>query len=325
MKELIRKSKAIVAALIVNFIIAIMKFVVAIFSGSASMFSEGIHSCADTLNQIVLLVGKKQAARPANDRHPFGYARVSFFASFLVASLLFFVGGAFSLLEAAEKIGHINDGVLAHDQTSFFIAAGVLVVSIALEAFSFRTALKEVREQQEHDGTSLSLLRFFRETRNSSLIVVLTEDLAAMLGLILALLGVVLTLITGNLIFDAIGGAAIGVLLIIAAAILGKETASLIIGEALGADKVAAIRALVEDTPKVAGCRVIKTVAIGTDSLLVEVDVAFAEDGSVSAEEVLGAIADIKAGIRALLEHEAQFINTCVEPVFPTAAPDFEG
>ncbi|MDR1421861.1 MAG: cation diffusion facilitator family transporter [Coriobacteriales bacterium] len=325
MKELFAKSKAIMAALCVNLTIAIMKFAVAIVSGSASLLSEAIHSAADTLNQIVLLIGKRAAARPANDRHPFGYARASFFASFLVASLLFFVGGAFSLLEAVEKIGHIGDGAATHEQTSFIIAAVILVISIGLEAFSFRTALKEVAEQQAHDGTHMSVPRFFRETSNSSLIVVMTEDLAAMLGLMLALAGVVLTLVTGNLLFDALGGAAIGVLLIVAAAVLGKETASLIIGEALPAEKVTAIRTLVEDTEKVAGCRMIKTVAIGTDSLLVEVDVAFAEDGSVSAEQVLTAIVSIKADIHALLEHDAQFINTCIEPVSPTAPLDREG
>jgi cation diffusion facilitator family transporter len=325
LQELFRKNKAIMAALSVNLSIAIMKFVVAIISGSSSMLSEGIHSVADTLNQIVLLIGKKQAARPANDRHPFGYARASFFASFLVASLLFFVGGAFSLLEGIEKIGHINDGAATHDPTSFIIAAGVLAVSIGLEAFSFRTALKEAAEQQKRDGTQLSLIQFYKQTRNSSLIVVITEDLAAMLGLVLALIGVVLTLITGNLLFDALGGAAIGILLIIAAAVLGKETASLIIGEALPADKIEAIRLLVEDTPKAAGCKVIKTVALGTDSLLIEVDVAFTDDGSVSTEEVLEAITAIKAGIHTLLKNDAHFINTCVEPVSPTAEPDYEG
>ncbi|MDR1082450.1 MAG: cation diffusion facilitator family transporter [Coriobacteriales bacterium] len=325
MKELFQKSRAIMAALTVNLAIAIMKFAVAFVSGSTAMLSEGIHSCADTLNQVVLLIGKKQAARPANDRHPFGYARVSFFASFLVASLLFFVGGAFSLLEAVEKLGHIGDEAVSHDPASFIIAAVVLIISIVLEAFSFRTALKEVAEQQKRDGTHLSIPRFFTETRNSSLIVVMTEDLAAMLGLVLALLGVILTLLTGNLLFDALGGAAIGILLIVAAAILGKETASLIIGEALPADKIAAIRALVEDTPQAAGCRVIKTVAIGTDSLLVEVDVAFADDGSVSATEILEATRVIKTGIRTLLEHDALFINTCIEPVSPSTPPDLEG
>jgi cation diffusion facilitator family transporter len=325
MKELISKSKAIVTALCVNLFIAIMKFAVAFFSGSASMLSEGIHSCADTLNQVVLLVGKRQANRPPDERHPFGYSRVSFFASFCVAALLFFVGGAYSLMEAVEKLGHLSSGSVAHEQSSFIIAAAILAVSVILEGISLRTALQEVKEQQERDGTRKGIVNFFKDTRNSALIVVMTEDLAALLGLLLALFGVVLTILTGNLVFDAIGGAAIGLLLIVAAFILGKETASLIIGEALPKETVTRIEALASAAPGAVGCKMVKTVAIGTDSVLVEVDVAFPDDGSVSADEVLRSIAGIKQGIREMLAGEADFINTCVEPVTPRSEPDRVG
>ena len=325
MKQLITQNKAIIAALCVNLCIAIMKFAVAIFSSSASMLSEGVHSLADTMNQIVLLVGKRQAARPVDSKHPFGYARVSFFASFCVAALLFFVGGAYSLLESVEKVGHINTGAFVHDTGSFIVAAVILGVSVLLEGLSLRTVLQEVAEEQAHEGTHMSLLRFYQESRNSALLVVMTEDLAAIFGLLLALLGVLLTLITGNPLFDALGGAAIGLLLIVAAFVLGKEIASLIIGESLPAPVVEQIRQLVLDTPPVADCRVVKTVAIGTDSVLVEVDVVFADYDSLSAHQILAAIVSIKASIHELLADQAAFINTCIEPVAATAAPDYEG
>ena len=325
MKNLIAQNRAIIAALCVNLCIAIMKFVVAVLSGSASMLSEGVHSLADTMNQIVLLVGKRQAVRPADRRHPFGYARVSFFASFCVAALLFFVGGAYSLMEAVEKIGHIGEGSVAHDFGSFTVAAAILAVSVLLEGVSLRTVLHEVAEQQRHDGTQMSLLQFFRESRNSALLVVMIEDLAAILGLMLALLGVVLTLITGNPLFDAVGGAAIGLLLIVAAFVLGREIASLIIGESLSDSDVEQIRQLVINTANVADCHVVKTVAIGSDSVLVEVDVVFSDYDNLPAADLLASIASIKAAIQALLADQAAFINTCIEPVAASSEPDFAG
>jgi cation diffusion facilitator family transporter len=323
--NIIRQNKAIFTALIANCCIAVMKLVVAIFSGSASLFSEAIHSCADTLNQIVLLVGKKQASREPNFKHPFGYSRVSFFASFCVAMLLFFIGGAYSLMEAIEKISHISGGGGEHDQNSFIVAIVVLLVSIVLEGFSLRTAIHEVREEQEKTGADKSLLRFFRETRNSPLIVVMTEDLAALLGLLFALLGVLLTLITGNPLFDAIGGAVVGCLLIVAAFVLGKETASLIIGESLPKQKVREIEELISATPEVAGCKIVKTVAIGADSVLVEADISFVDEDNISAARMMDVIATIKAGICDLLASEASQINTCIEPVRIGSAADITG
>ncbi len=312
------KNKAILTALTANTIIAVMKFVVAFISGSASMFSEGIHSLADTMNQIVLLYGKRKARQAPDKKHPFGHARATFFASFLVASLLFFVGGAYSVMEAVEKISHVNEGVAAaHDPSSYIIALVILVISIALEGYSLRTALHEVKEQQELDGTKKGILTFYKDTRNSSLIVILTEDFAAMLGLVFALAGVTLTLITGNLLFDAIGGAAIGVLLIVAAGVLGREIASLIIGESLPDAQVARVQELVESIDHVVECRRVKTVAIGANNVLVEVDVAFPADGSVSAAEIMTAITQIKAGIKSSLGSEDTYVSTCVEAVAP--------
>jgi cation diffusion facilitator family transporter len=315
------------AALSANTAIAIMKFIVAAFSGSASLFSEGIHSSADTLNQVVLLVGKHKSMKLPDDKHPFGYARIVFFASFCVAILLFFVGGAYSLMEAIEKIEHVvhNTGGHTLDMQALIVAAVILAIAIVLEALSLHTAFKEVREEQEREGTTgTGLIKFYKETHNSSLIVIVTEDTTAIVGLGLALAGVLATLATGDPLWDAIGGAAVGVLLIIAAFILGREIASLIIGESLPAEKIRKIEELVEAHPTTAACRQVKTSAIGTSSVLVEIDVAYAPDGSVTAADVIRSIEEIKAGVKALWADENIYVSTCVEPVNieSTEAPD---
>ncbi|MDR3071911.1 MAG: cation diffusion facilitator family transporter [Clostridiales Family XIII bacterium] len=324
--EIIKKNKAIMAALIVNTIIAVMKYVIAFFSGSASLFSEAIHSTADAFNQIVLLIGKRKAKKAPDTKHPFGYARATFFASFCVAALLFFVGGAYSCMEAIEKITHTLKDTGEHtlDMMALWIAAGILFVSIILEVFSFRTAMHEVKEEQEKDGSEKGLFKFYKETRNSSLIVIVTEDLTAIFGLGLAFVGVLLTLFTGNPIWDAIGGVAIGVLLIVAAFVLGKEIASLIIGESLPEERLNKIKEVVLRTPKVTSCRNIKTVAIGSDSILIEIDVEFAADGSVSAEDVMQAITEIKTNVKSLWVDEEIYVSTCVEAVKPLSNTIFE-
>jgi cation diffusion facilitator family transporter len=315
--NIIKQNKAIIAALTVNAIIALMKFIVAFFSRSASLFSEAIHSSADTLNQIVLLVGKKKAKAKPDAKHPFGYARATFFASFCVAALLFFVGGAYSCMEAIEKISHtIHDtGVHTLDHTALWVAAGILAISIVLEAFSFATALKEVKEEQEKDNSDQGLIQFYKETRNSSLIVIVTEDLTAILGLVFALIGVLLTLFTGNPLWDAIGGVTIGVLLIVAAFVLGKEIASLIIGESLPDESLRKIETIVENTQHVRKCHNVKTVAIGTDSILIEIDVEFETNRQVTVQDVTRSIVSIKQDVKALWGHDDIYVSTCVEAV----------
>jgi divalent metal cation (Fe/Co/Zn/Cd) transporter len=199
--------------------------------------------------------------------------------------------------------------------TALLVAAGILFISIILELFSFRTALHEVKEEQEKSGEKKGLFKFYKDTRNSSLIVIVTEDLTAILGLVLALVGVLLTLFTGNPLWDAIGGATIGVLLIVAAFILGKEIASLIIGESLPVDSIRRIEEIVRNTEYVSACRNVKTNALGSDSILIEIDAEFASDGSVSAEDVMKAIAEIKRGVKALWQDEEIYVSTCVEAV----------
>ncbi len=213
--------KAIYYALAANAGIAATKSLAAFFTGSTSMTAEAIHSFADCGNQILLLFGMKRAAAPASDLHPLGYGKVSYFWSFMVALMLFSVGGVFSVYEGSHKLLHPQ----AVERP--WIAVGVLFIGVILESFSLYGALKEIK----HTRGSRTLYRWFKDTRQSELMVVVGEDIAALLGLAIALLFVFLTLITGNPLFDAAGSIAIGLLLITIATMMTLEIKSLIIGE----------------------------------------------------------------------------------------------
>ena len=209
------------AALIANAGIAIAKFVGWLITGSSSMLAEAVHSVADTSNQALLLLGGKQAKRAATAEHPFGYGRDRYFYSFVVALLLFSLGSVFALYEGIHKLE-------SHEPlTSPLVAVAILVVAIGLETFSFRTAIVESRPLKG-DGT---WWQFIRQSKVPELPVVLLEDLGALVGLILALLGVGLTVLTGDSVFDAMGTIAIGLLLGVIAIILIIEMKSLLIGE----------------------------------------------------------------------------------------------
>lgn len=213
--------KAIYYALAANAGIAVTKSLAAFFTGSTSMTAEAIHSFADCGNQILLLFGMKKAAAPASELHPLGYGKVSYFWSFMVALMLFSVGGVFSVYEGSHKLLH------PQPLERPWIAVGVLFVGLVLESFSLFGALKEIR----HTRGSRSLYRWFKDTRQSELMVVVGEDIAALLGLAIALLFVALALVTGNPLFDAVGSIAIGLLLITIATMMTLEIKSLIIGE----------------------------------------------------------------------------------------------
>ncbi len=214
-------TKAIYYALAANGGIALTKTAAAIITASTSMLAEAIHSFADCGNQILLLLGMKKAKAPATDLHPLGYGKVSYFWSFLVALLLFSVGGLFSVYEGSHKL--LKPEPLQYP----WLAIAVLAVGVVLESFSLYGALKEVRVSRGHR----SLYRWFRETRQSELMVVIGEDIAALLGLVVALVFVALALVTGNPLFDAVGSIVIGVLLITIALMITLEIKSLIIGE----------------------------------------------------------------------------------------------
>ncbi|WP_345816038.1 cation diffusion facilitator family transporter [Paraburkholderia sp. PREW-6R] len=219
MKE--ESPKAIIYALAANLGIAICKFAAAAFTGSGSMFAEAIHSTADCGNQLLLLFGLREARKPASPLHPMGSGREINFYSLLVALLLFFVGGAFSVYEGIHRL-------IAHEQLKYaYVALVVLGVSVVLEALSLWGAVKEIRKTHPDK----SMWRWFRETRESDLLVVAGEDIAALAGLAMAFAAVLLTLITGNPVFDALGSIGVGLLLMVIAWLVAREVKSMIVGE----------------------------------------------------------------------------------------------
>src|SRR6476661_7896672 len=224
-------TRAILAALAANAGIAVAKFIGFAVTGSSSMLAEAVHSVADTSNQGLLLLGGKRAKRAATPEHPFGYGRDRFFYSFIVALLLFTLGSVFALYEGIEKLAHPGE------LTSPIVAIIILLVAIGLEGFSFRTAIHESRDLKGR----LSWWQFIRQSTTPELPVVLLEDFGALIGLVLALLGVGLTLLTGEGVFDALGTIGIGLLLGVIAIVLIVEMKSLLIGEGARPPVLAAI------------------------------------------------------------------------------------
>jgi cation diffusion facilitator family transporter len=265
-------TRAIIAAMLANAGIALAKFVAYLVTGSASMLAESIHSVADTSNQGLLLLGGRRARRVADDQHQFGYGRERYFWAFVVAMVLFTLGGLYSIYEGVTKILH------PHELTSIGWAIGVLVVAIVLEAFSFRTAIQESRKVKGERGW----WQYVRSSRSPELPVVLLEDAGALIGLVLALTGVGLAAITGNEIWDAVGTLCIGALLIVIAGFLTVEMKSLLIGEAATENHVDAIRQAVEGCPNVVRVIDLKTQHIGPEELLVAGKLEFSPSLSTS-------------------------------------------
>jgi cation diffusion facilitator family transporter len=279
-------NRAIVAALLANVGIAIIKLIAAWFSLSSAMLAEGVHSLADSGNQALLLLGGRKSRKKADEAHPFGYGRERFVFAFAVSIILFSVGGVFSIWEGIQKLSS------PHPLENPWIPVIVLVLSIVLEAFSFRTAIRESR----HVRGKESLPRFIRHARAPELPIVILEDFAALVGLTLAFFGVGLTIITGNGIFDGISTVCIGTLLVLVAVVLGIETKSLLVGEgALPAD-LTAIRDAINAHPDVEALIHIKTLYLGPDELLVGAKIAFASKKKLV--DVATAIDAVEASIR---------------------------
>lgn len=278
--------RAIVAALVANFGIAITKFIAWAFSGSTSMLAEGVHSLADTGNQLLLLRGGAKSKKDADQQHPFGYGRERYVYAFVVSIILFSVGGVFSLFEGIDKIRN------PHELEVPWLPIVVLVVAIVLESFSLRTA---VQESNKSRGTD-SWVAFVRRAKAPELPVVLLEDVAALIGLVFAFLGVGLSIITGNSVFDAIGTIAIGVLLVLVAIILGIETKSLLVGEGASSADVKRIRDAINADHEVEALIHIKTLYLGPEELLVAAKIAF--PGRMKLAEVATAINALEARVR---------------------------
>jgi cation diffusion facilitator family transporter len=279
-------NRAIFAALLANVCIAIVKFIAFLFSGSSSMLAESVHSLADTGNQALLLLGGRKSRKRADESHPFGYGRERFVFAFVVSIILFSVGGVFSIWEGIQKLGS------PHPLDNPWIPVIVLVVSIVLEAFSFRTAIRESR----HSRGGESLPAFIRHAKAPELPIVLLEDFAALIGLTLAFFGVGLTIITRNGIFDGISTLCIGALLVLVAIVLGIETKSLLVGEGASPADLTAIRDAINAHKDVEALIHIKTLYLGPDELLVGAKVAFARTKKLA--DVASAIDAVEASIR---------------------------
>lgn len=278
---------AIVAALLANLGIAVTKFIAYLVSGASSMLAEAVHSLADSGNQVLLLVGGKRAKKVATPEHPFGYGRVRYLYAFVVSIILFSVGGVFAVYEGIEKISH------PAPLETWWLPVAVLLISIALESFSLRTALKESKPYRE----DISLIRFIRRAKAPELPVVLLEDTAALIGLVLALAGVGLTVITENGVWDGIGTLCIGILLVIVAIVLGIETKSLLIGEGANPDTESLISAALSGTPGVGRIIHMKTLYLGPEELMVAAKIAV--PGTTTALAVATTIDAAEARIRA--------------------------
>lgn len=213
--------RVIVTALLANLGIALAKLVGAVVSGSASLLAESIHSLVDSTNQVFLLIGNKKSQKPADAKHPLGYGREAFFWSFMVAILLFSMGGLFAIYEGIHKLN--DKGEVSSPLLGFII----LAVSVILEGYSFWACLKEVKNQNQFG----SLWKWFKNTKNSELVVIFTEDAAALLGLLIALVSLSLAWITGQSFWDSLGSILVGVVLIIVSVLLSIEVKSFIIGE----------------------------------------------------------------------------------------------
>jgi cation diffusion facilitator family transporter len=250
--------KSILFALFANLAIAIAKGVAAAVTGSGAMLAEAIHSLADSCNQLLLILGLRQTKRPATDDHPLGFGKSIYFWSFLVAVILFSVGGMFSMYEGVHKFLH------PEPLKSPWVAIGVLIFAIAAESVSLWGCMREVNK--ERHGRSLS--RWFRESRTSALIVVFGEDIAALLGLILALVAVGLTMITGNPLWDAFGTITIGVLLIVVAVFIAIEVKDLLIGESIDPEKLQNMRDYLADQPEIEEVYNLITMQFGPDAMV---------------------------------------------------------
>ena len=264
--------RAVLYALGANAGILIAKGAAAAVTGSSAMLAEAIHSAADCGNQVLLLRGMKEAKRKPDAKHPLGYGKVVYFWAFLVAVLLFTIGGMFSVYEGWHKL-HATEPI-----SNPIIAIVVLTVSIVLESFSLAGCVREIRKV----SGGMSLWKFFHVSRNSDLIIVLGEDIAALAGLALALIAILLALATGNPMFDALGSMAVGILLIFVAVLLTMEIKALITGESAEAGTENEIRSFLTARSEIAEVYNLLTLQMG-EGIMLAIKARMKETGSATA------------------------------------------
>jgi cation diffusion facilitator family transporter len=284
-------KKTILAALIANLGIAIAKFVGFAITKSSTMLAEGIHSSADSANQLLLLMGTQRAKREPSSKHPFGYGRERYFWSFVVALILFSLGSLFAIYEGIEKIRH------PHALNNASWAIGILIFGIFIESFSFRTAIVEARTIKGESTWS----KFVVRSKQPEIPVVLLVDAGALFGMVIALAAISLVKITGEPIWDGIGTLSIGVLLGVIAIILAREMHSLIIGEAASEKDLSKIVNIIENNSQVAQLVEMRTQHLGPDEILIGVRVAFREN--LQTKEIANLINQLEADIRIELKN----------------------
>jgi len=282
-------KKAIYAAFSANLGIAISKFVGAVITGSAGLLAEAVHSLADTGNQALLLLGAKRSRREPTPQFQFGFGAERYFWSFIVALVLFMLGGIFALYEGINKFRH------PHETNSFPLAITILGVAIVLETFSLRTAMKEANKLKP---AKVSWFRYIKSTKQPELPVVLLEDFGAETGLILALGGLLLAHFTGDPRWDAIGSIAIGVLLVVIAFILASEMKHLLIGESADPDLQREFKHQIEQDPRIKEIIHMETLHIGPDDVLVAAKIDVNPDISVT--ELAQAIDEAEIRVRSV-------------------------
>ncbi|HUR23852.1 MAG TPA: cation diffusion facilitator family transporter [Acidimicrobiales bacterium] len=279
-------KKAIVAAFLANLAIALAKLVGFIITGAASMLAESVHSFADSGNQGLLFLGGARARKTATPEHPFGYGRERYFWAFVVALVLFTLGGLFALFEGIEKLRE------PHEIEGAGVAFVILLVAIGMEGYSLRTAVKE----SNHVKGKESWPQFIRRSKTPELPVVLLEDIGALTGLVFALMGLGLAEITGNPRFDAVGSIAIGILLCVIAVVLVIEMKGLLIGEAAAPATITSIHRAMESTDCVRKVIHLRTQHLGPDELLVAAKLSF--DRTLSFPDLANAIDACERNIR---------------------------
>lgn len=267
-------TRAILFALGANFAIAVAKGVAAYFTKSGAMLAETVHSVADCGNQILLLLGVKQARNPPTAEYPLGYGKATYFWSFLVAIMLFTVGGLYSLYEGIHKLQSHE----ALEMGKLWWAVGVLVFGIVAESVSMRACMQEVNKSRG----SRSMWQWFRESRQAELVVIFGEDLAALLGLVFALVAVLLTMLTGNPLWDAIGTIGIGVLLVVVAVLVGREVMAMLIGQSVDPQRQQQMRDFLQQRPEIARVISLITLQLG-DRAMVSVQAQMAGADRVDA------------------------------------------
>ncbi len=281
-------TKVILIALFANLGIAITKLTGSFFTGSASLLAEAIHSLADCTNQIFLLIGAKKSQKPADEHFPLGYGRESFFWSFMVAILLFSMGGLFAIYEGYHKLSDL-ESTLKYP----YVALAILLISIVLEGGSFIACLKEVKKH----NTYANLWIWFRKSTASDLVVIFIEDLAALVGLVTATIFLLLAILTDNILWDAVGSIFIGFILVIVSILLAREVKSLIVGEKSSKDyKDTLLKLFQQENPEI---KIFKIISLATGSNEVMIAMKISSGTFIKSQELIEAINRVEVKIKS--------------------------